>query len=364
MATAERQVLLEPAVKRPEVPRPWQPVNRIAEMDVDNWLYSCPPWQEAPGLMGLTSALAQAETYEADLQSPIDKRLARDALSFDAHFSGLPAYNHIEGAELPWIAPMSPAPTAWQRALADRWRWTVPANREDMGGAKTSDRGLLFGTHMAIGISQWLQEFARSFVVNLRENVEPDEGEITDPAVLGAARERLALKAKDYERLDREARVEQLREAATRHARQSPQELLDTLALRRGLGWHTIAAMLGVTPTAIRKWRRGGSLTPENREQLAALVAFFEVLEQIKEPIADLGSWIEMRVREDTTLTPAAIYRAGPDHRWLLLEWARGYIDTATMLDRFDESWRDNYARDPNFRVAESPTGERAIVPR
>lgn len=187
---------------------------------------------------------------------------------------------------------------------------------------------------------------------------------LTDPASLGAARERLAIKARDYERLDREARQEQLREVATRYARQSPKELLDTLALRRGLGWHTIATMLSVTPTAIRKWRRGGSVTPENREQLAALVAFFEVLEQIKEPIADLGSWIEMRVRDDTTLTPAAIYRAGPDDRWLLLEWARDYIDTATMLDRFDETWRERYARDLNYQVAESPTGERAIVAR
>jgi transcriptional regulator with XRE-family HTH domain len=293
----------------------------------------------------------------------MDGRLTSGVASLETSFGRFSARDYIKSAELPWIDTPSTAP-AWQRALADRWRWTGPTNREDMGAVKTGDQRLLFDTDAAIGISQWLQELTRSFVVNRREDVELDEGELTDPAALGAARERLALKAKDYERLDREARVEQLREAAARHARQGPKELLDTLALRRGLGWHTIATMLGVTPTAIRKWRRGGSVTPENREQLAALVAFFEVLEQIKEPIADLGSWIEMRVREDTTLTPAAIYRAGPDHRWLLLEWARDYIDTATMLDRFDESWRESYARDPNFRVAESPAGERAIVPR
>jgi hypothetical protein len=219
-------------------------------------------------------------------------------------------------------------------------------------------------TDLVIGISQWLQEFARSFVVNRSDRVEFAENEFADLVALDVARERLALKAKDLEHRDREARLEELREVATRYARQNPKELLDNLALQRGLAWHTIATMLSVTPTAIRKWRRGGSMTPENREQLAALVAFFDLLEQIKEPIADLGSWIEMRVREDTTLTPAAIYRAGPSHRWLLLEWIRGYVDTITMLDRFDEAWREHYARDPNFRVAESSAGERAIIPR
>jgi len=122
--------------------------------------------------------------------------------------------------------------------------------------------------------------------------------------------------------------------------------------------------MLGVTSAAIRKWRRGGSMAPESREQLAALATFFEQLEETNEPIADLASWVEMRVREDTTLTPATIYRAGLQSRPLLLDWAHGNIDTATMLDRFDDSWREDYARDSNFRVGTGPDGERAIVPR
>ncbi len=73
---------------------------------------------------------------------------------------------------------------------------------------------------------------------------------------------------------------------------------------------------------------------------------------------------MEMPVREDTTLTPALIYAHGPEQRWLLLEWMRGYVDATVMLDRFDESWRERYARDPNFHVVETEAGERAIVPR
>jgi hypothetical protein len=188
--------------------------------------------------------------------------------------------------------------------------------------------------------------------------------QLSDLAAISAARDRLALVARSYERRDQEARLEQLREASSRHARAEPRELLSALAVERGLSWHTLGSMLNVTPSAIRKWRRGGSLTPENREQLSALVAFFDMLEDIREPIADLGSWIEMRIREDTTLTPAAMYAMGPTQRWLLLEWARGYIDTAMMLDRFDERWRVIYGRDPSFVVGEGPGGERAILPR
>ncbi|MGH2904131.1 MAG: hypothetical protein ACRDK7_11195 [Solirubrobacteraceae bacterium] len=224
-------------------------------------------------------------------------------------------------------------------------------------------------TGVSVGLSEWLSNLTRHPAI-VNSQVVPELAELesappaTDLATIGAMRDRLALIARDYERRDREARLEQLHEAASRLARREPTDLLNALAVDRGLSWHTLSTMLNVTPSAIRKWRRGGSLTPENREQLVALVAFFDLLEDIKEPIADLGSWVEMRVREDTTLTPAVMYAGGPGQRWLLLEWARGYLDTAAMLDRFDESWRETYARDPNFFVGEGPGGERAIISR
>jgi hypothetical protein len=68
-------------------------------------------------------------------------------------------------------------------------------------------------------------------------------------------------------------------------------------------------------------------------------------------------------VREDTTLSPAAIYR-GQAGRWLLLEWVRGNLDTTSMLDRHDPDWSHTHAPDPAFRVGLGPDGERAIIPR
>jgi hypothetical protein len=71
-----------------------------------------------------------------------------------------------------------------------------------------------------------------------------------------------------------------------------------------------------------------------------------------------------MPVREDTTLTPTAIYRNPPSGRWLLLEWVRGNIDTTAMLDRYDADWRTRHAPDPAYRIGVGPDGEPAIVPR
>jgi hypothetical protein len=179
------------------------------------------------------------------------------------------------------------------------------------------------------------------------------------------ARRQLAQLLRDCEQLDRERQLRQVEESAAVRARlRAPRTLLDELALMRGLSWHTIASMIAVTPTAIRKWRRGGSLTPDNRQQLASLVGFFDALDQVDNPPQDLGSWVEMPVLEDATLTPAAIYRTGPGGRWLLLEWVRGNLDTTSMLDRHDPDWRARYAPDPVYRVGVGPDGEPAIVPR
>jgi hypothetical protein len=239
----------------------------------------------------------------------------------------------------------------------------IPADSfsRKLSGASLDSNAVLLGVLLKVAPSMWVVN--RQEVPEIAE-VEQATAQVHNVDTIGAARDRLALAVRDYERRDHEARLEQLREASSKLARREPRELLNVLAIERGLSWHTLATMLNVTPTAIRKWRRGGSLTPENREQLAALVAFFDLLENVREPIADLGSWIEMRVREDTTLTPAVMYARGLSERWLLLEWARGYIDTTMMLDRFDERWRENYVRDPNFVVGEGPGGERAILPR
>lgn len=182
-----------------------------------------------------------------------------------------------------------------------------------------------------------------------------------DPTTL---RRKLRGLKEPLEELDRRQREDQLRETAGLLARREPRELLDDAATNWGLSWSTIGRMLGVTPSAMRKWRRGGgSIAPENREQIAMLSAFLTTIQSCKEPIADIGSWIEMRLRDDTTITPADIYASGAGGRLLLIDLAAEVMSIVEVLDAFDENWRTRYARDGAFRVVhDGPGGERAIV--
>ena len=182
--------------------------------------------------------------------------------------------------------------------------------------------------------------------------------------VIAQLRQLLAQAVSRYEHLDHTARLERLRETAAVLGKREPLDLLTSLADERGLSWHTISIMLGVSSSAVRKWRRGANVAPENREQIAALVAFFEQVDEIQEPIADVGSWMEMRVREDTMLTRPSSTPPGPGTVGCCFEWMRGYVDATAMLDRFYDSWRERYARDTNFHAVETEAGERAIVPR
>jgi hypothetical protein len=238
--------------------------------------------------------------------------------------------------------------------------WHIPAHWPNFSNELVASYGAVLQKRDMSQLASAEQLVAQSFEEQILMARDPADSLRT----LAQLRELLAQAVSRYEQLDHTARLERLHETAATLGKREPLDLLTSLADERGLSWQTISTMLSVSSSAVRKWRRGTNVAPENREQIAALVAFFEQTDEIREPIADVGSWMEMRVREDTTLTPALIYASEPGHRWLLLEWMRGYVDATVMLDRFDDSWRERYARDSNFHVVETEAGERAIVPR
>jgi transcriptional regulator with XRE-family HTH domain len=159
----------------------------------------------------------------------------------------------------------------------------------------------------------------------------------------------------------REERSAMLRQAAAQLAWQDPRDILRQLATDYGMSWAAIARMVGVTSAAIRKWRRGESVSPDARESLAGLLAFLQHASSCQ-PISDIGSWLEMRVVPTATLTPIDLYTAGAGA--LLLDWLAEYISVDEMLGHFDADWQTNYARDSRFEIGEGPGGERAIVQR
>ena len=85
-----------------------------------------------------------------------------------------------------------------------------------------------------------------------------------------------------------------LDEKARELVRRSTLNLLAELS-DAGFAWRDIAAMVGVSVPALRKWRMGESATPEHRLSIARLVALVETL-PVDYMIEDPASWMEVPI--------------------------------------------------------------------
>lgn len=131
-----------------------------------------------------------------------------------------------------------------------------------------------------------------------------------------------------------------LKKRAAVKARKGVPDLLEELAFVRGMSWSDIARLVGVSISAVRKWRTGGQATPENRKELARLAGFLDLLGEFG--IEDPASWMEitMDLPAGYYIRPVELYLSG--HRAELLEIARGHRDAARVLDGIDPAWRDS----------------------
>jgi hypothetical protein len=161
--------------------------------------------------------------------------------------------------------------------------------------------------------------------------------------------------------VDRVVRVEALEESTALAARRDPIEVLEELAAEWGLSWTTIARMVGVSSTAVRKWRRGDPITGTNRRRLARVLAFLMWL-RATYPVGDPASWLDMPIADASTLTITDLYAANRID--LVFELVGGRMNSTAVLDAFDPDWRVAYAADDRFEVVLAPDGEPAIVER
>ena len=120
-------------------------------------------------------------------------------------------------------------------------------------------------------------------------------------------------------------------------ATSSVNDLLEVLAVDWGLAWSEIARLCGVTVSAVRKWRMGESVSPDNRRALARLAAFLELLEVVG-PVGDAAGWLGMRLSERYTVTASDLYSAG--HADDVLEYAQGQLGLNDLLERWEPDWR------------------------
>jgi hypothetical protein len=158
----------------------------------------------------------------------------------------------------------------------------------------------------------------------------------------------------DVELFDLDGRV-----ASLEH--QSTNELLEALS-DKGFSWATIGRILGVTPTAIRKWRRDEGVTSANHRRVAHLLGTTELLRQVQPRIHDAAFWLEAPCHEETTLRRLDLYKLARIRELLALAAERRR--PTEVLDDVVPEWRRSHARDERFELVWHEDGAPSIVMR
>lgn len=179
---------------------------------------------------------------------------------------------------------------------------------------------------------------------------------------VGEVRDEVRIVGQDAEGLHGTLQTQALDERTTELGLGDPPTLLGKLAGTWGLSWRLIGRLLGVSQTSIRKWRRGESATPENRRAIARVLAFLEALQASAPSVCDQASWLEMRISDESTLTPADLYAMA--RYQLLLDLAGLRYAPHEVLTAVDPQWRAHYPVDEHYEVVEAPDGQPSIVTR
>jgi hypothetical protein len=134
--------------------------------------------------------------------------------------------------------------------------------------------------------------------------------------------------------------------------------LLAELTAEHGLGWSGIARLVGVSVPAVRKWRRGGDITPTRLQSLARLTAFLEMLQE--EKINDAAAWLSLPLNDEDAgeaVSKSDVYSAGGVVD--LLAYAKDYISRDELLSRTSAQ---RYSTSRQARVVRAPDGRLSIV--
>jgi transcriptional regulator with XRE-family HTH domain len=143
------------------------------------------------------------------------------------------------------------------------------------------------------------------------------------------------------------------------YAQSPPQNVVRRLT-DLGVNQLVVARALGVTPTAVRKWRRGESAKPEHRAGLARFAAMHSLLTETG--LHDPGGWLEIPISSASTLTPLDLFSTGRADIVVLL--GARLMEPQEALDAYDPAWREAYPIDPDYEVVVLSDGSRSAVPR
>ncbi len=157
-----------------------------------------------------------------------------------------------------------------------------------------------------------------------------------------------------------EARERDMTDRTLEKTKKSVAGLLEELASDRGMGWSNIAEVLGVSISAIRKWRKGCDASPASRLKLARIAALLDVLEE-KCLIQGPAAWMEMDLPLEAGyfIRPLDLYVEG--HVTALIELAEQRQTVTQVLDQVRPNWRESRS---DYEVFIDVDGGRSIRQR
>ena len=141
-------------------------------------------------------------------------------------------------------------------------------------------------------------------------------------------------------------------------ARSNVPDLLNELAIDRGLTWSSIAKLCGVSISTIRQWRYEVGPSTESCPAVARLAAFIDLLVEL--PVDEPATWLAMPMVSDYTITAEDLYIAGFADQ--LFDYASGQADLDEILNEYDRNWRTLYRS--QYKIVKAGDGNPSIVRR
>jgi hypothetical protein len=141
---------------------------------------------------------------------------------------------------------------------------------------------------------------------------------------------------------------------------------------QHGLLWSMVAEIVGVSETAVRKWRKGTPIDSAHHRTLSRLAALGQSYDQYAMPGSStaFGEWLNSSIVTRFSATPMQLLVLNRDSDVAvlqpLLDWMLDLSDASNaehLLDHYlSERWRDDAQDEQRFRIVTNAAGERILL--
>lgn len=141
---------------------------------------------------------------------------------------------------------------------------------------------------------------------------------------------------------------------------------------QHGVLWSKVAEIVGVTETAVRKWRKGAAIDSTHRYRLGRLAALGRIHHEYAMPGSPtaFGEWLDSNIIPRFSATPMQLLALNRESDVAvlqpLLDWMLDQPDAPhaeQLLDQYlGTQWRDDAQEEQRFRIVTNGAGERILL--